>query len=52
MPLAGEIKKLRDLILADLAAAQDYFLNTKAAWRIVRQFIERGGQVKVHNQPS
>ena len=48
MPLADEIARLRDAISADLAAAYDYYANTKAAWRIVQRHIEKGGRVKVH----
>jgi len=34
MPLADNIAKLRDLILADLDAVLDYDANTQAVWRM------------------
>lgn len=52
MPLADEIAKHRDVILADLDAVHDYYANTKAAWRIVQRYIERGGKVRIHNMPT
>src|SRR6266446_1747213 len=52
MPLADEIIKLRDGISADLAAAYDYYANTKAAWRIVQRYIEKGGKIKVQIMPT
>ena len=52
MPLADEITRHRDLILADLDAAHDYYVNTKAAWRIVHHHIKRGGKVSVHNNST
>src|SRR5262249_16452549 len=51
-PLAEDLAQLREVILADLDAVQDYYANTKAAWRIVQRYIERGGKVKVHNMPT
>ena len=52
MPLAEEIIKLRDAISADLAAAYDYYANTKAAWRIVQRYIEKGGKITVQIMPT
>jgi hypothetical protein len=52
MPLADEIIKFANTINADLAAAYDYYANTKAAWRIVQRYIEKGGKVSVHILPT
>ncbi len=52
MPLADEIAGHRDVILAELDAVHNYYVNTKAAWRIVQEFIERGGTVTVHNHST
>jgi|GEM_PF-5643843 len=35
MALSDDIRVLRDHIQADLAAAHDYYTDTKTAWRIV-----------------
>lgn len=39
MPLADDLRALRDRTLADLAAAHDYFFFTEAAWNVVRQAV-------------
>ncbi len=52
MPLADDLARHRDLILADLDAAHDYYTNTKAAWRIVQRFINQGGTVRVRNMST
>jgi hypothetical protein len=52
MPLADEIAALRDVALADLDEAHDYYTNTKAAWRVVQRYVERGGKVRVHNRST
>jgi len=36
-------------ILADLESAHDYFENSKTAWRIVQQYVDDGGKLKVDN---
>ena len=49
MALAEDLRALRDRTLADLNAAHDYYENTKAAWRIVDQFIRAGNAFTTQN---
>lgn len=42
MPLAQDIRALRDRVLADLNVAHDYYEDTKTAWRIVRGVVASG----------
>jgi hypothetical protein len=42
MPLADDIRALRDRTSADLTAAHDYYTDTKLAWDIVRRFVDGG----------
>ena len=48
--LASEIKAHRDQILDALAAAHDYYVDSVAAWRIVRRFVAKGHPVSVRNR--
>lgn len=49
MALADEIRELQDRALADLAAAHDYYTDTKMAWRIVHKVIQAGHKVTIRN---
>lgn len=49
MPLADDIRVLRDRVLADLNAAHDYYMDTKIAWRIVHKVIKAGNTFFVRN---
>jgi hypothetical protein len=49
MALAEEFRALRDRALAELAAAHDYYANTKMAWRIVQQIIQGGRKFTIRN---
>jgi hypothetical protein len=49
MPLADEIRALRDRVLADLSAAHDYYTDTKTAWRIVRKVVRAGAAFSAGN---
>src|SRR5262249_24469016 len=42
MPLAEDIRALADRSLAALDASHDYYLHTKAAWRLVRRLVAEG----------
>lgn len=42
MPLADEIRSLRDRTLGDLDAAHDYHVDSQTAWRIVRDVVKSG----------
>jgi hypothetical protein len=46
MALSDDIRTLRDQALADLAAAHDYYTDTKIAWRIVHKVIAEGAEVR------
>jgi hypothetical protein len=49
MPLADDITSLRDLVLADLNSAHDYYTDTKIAWELVRRFIAAGQTLSIRN---
>src|SRR5438552_189779 len=49
MALADDIRELRDRALAELAAAHDYYTDTKMAWRIVRKVIQAGNKITIRN---
>src|SRR6267142_257763 len=49
MPLQADIATLRDQILVDLAAAHDYYTNTKQAWRVVQLYVDSGKTVEFLN---
>jgi hypothetical protein len=49
MPLADEIRGLRDRVLTDLTRAHDYYTDTKAAWDLVRQTVAAGHTFSIQN---
>jgi hypothetical protein len=49
MALADNIRMLWDRILADLTAAHDYYMDTKAAWEIIDHHIADGKTFTVRN---
>ena len=49
MALSDDIRALRDQVLADLAAAHDYYTDTKIAWRIVHKVIAVGHTMTIRN---
>jgi hypothetical protein len=49
MPLSMDIATLRNQILGDLAAAHDYYTNTKQAWRVVLLDIASGHAIEFLN---
>ncbi len=49
MALADDLKTLRDQTLADLAAAHDYYTDTKIAWRMVHKTIVFGHMITIRN---
>jgi hypothetical protein len=49
MAMSDEIRELRDQVLADLAAAHDYYTDTKIAWRMVHKVIASGHTIKIRN---
>jgi len=50
--LVHDIKKLRADSIASLDASRNYFLNTKAAWRVVQQVVRQGHQITIRNQDT
>jgi hypothetical protein len=52
MPLADEIRALRDLVLIDLNAAHDHYTETKIAWKIVRNIIAAGHALTIRNMTT
>jgi len=49
VPLADEIRALRDRVLSDLNAAHDYYADTKIAWGLVRRVIAAGYTFSIRN---
>jgi hypothetical protein len=49
VPLADDLRQLRDRTLGDLTAAHDYYADTKTAWKIVRREIATGGKITIDN---
>jgi hypothetical protein len=49
MPLANQIRVLRDRVLADLNEAHDYYTDTQIAWDTVRRAIAAGHTFSVRN---
>lgn len=47
MPLPGEIRTLADRILGRLNEAQDYYVHTRQAWRMVQQIVRDGHPVGI-----
>jgi len=52
MPLADDIRALRDRVQADLNAAQDYYTDTKIAWRIVNKVVQAGHTFSIRNMTT
>jgi hypothetical protein len=52
MALADDIRALRARALAELAAAHDYYTDTKMAWRIVDDAIQAGHKVTIRNMTT
>lgn len=46
---SNDIRVLRDRALQDLANAHDYYVDTRAAWRVVRSAVQAGRVVNVRN---
>jgi hypothetical protein len=49
MPLGDDIQALKDGAQAELTAAHDYYEDTKAAWRIVEDYVRRGKNLTIRN---
>jgi hypothetical protein len=49
MPLADDIRALRDRALADLNTAHDYYTDTKIAWLIVHNVVQAGNTFSIRN---
>ena len=49
MAVSDDTQSLRDQVLADLAAAHDYYTDTKIAWRLVHKVIAAGHTVNIRN---
>ena len=49
MALAEDIRALRDRTLADLDAAYEYYIDTKTAWKLVREIAALGYKFSVRN---
>jgi len=49
MSLAADIQSLRDLILADLNSAHDYYTITKRVWGIVQSQIASGEKMRIRS---
>jgi hypothetical protein len=52
MAVASDIQALRDRVLADLAAAHDYYADTKIGWDIVRRFIAADNTFAIQNKTT
>jgi hypothetical protein len=52
MPLPDEIRTLADQILAQLNEAQDFYLHTRQAWRLVQQTAREGRPVGILDNTS
>jgi hypothetical protein len=52
MALSDDIRALRDQVLADLAAAHDYYTDTKIAWRMVHKVIAAGHTITIRNMTT
>ena len=51
MPLADEIRALRDRVLLDLNIAHDYCEDTKVAWGLVHRYVV-AGDTFTHQNPT
>ncbi len=47
--MAEEIRSLKVKVLADLAAAHDYYADTRMAWRVVQRYVKAGRIFTVQN---
>ena len=52
MGLPDDIRAFRDQVLADLAAAHDYYTDTKIAWRIVHKVMASGHTITIRNMTT
>ena len=52
MALSGDLTVLRDGILADLTSAYNYYTDTKAAWRLVRNAVASGRVFTIRNMTT
>jgi hypothetical protein len=52
MSLADDIWGLQKRALTDLAAAHDYYMNTKMAWRVVHKVIKAGYKITINNSTT
>lgn len=52
MALSDDIGALRDRVLAELAAAHDYYTDTKIAWRLVHKVIAAGHTFTIRNMTT
>ena len=52
MAVSDGIQALRDQVLADLAAAHDYYTDTKTAWRLVHKVIAAGHTITIRNMTT
>ena len=52
MALSDDIEALRAQVLADLAAAHDYYTDTKIAWRMVHKVIAAGHTMIIRNMTT
>jgi hypothetical protein len=52
MALAEDIRELQDRALADLAAAHDYYMDTKMAWKMVHKAIKAGRKITIRNKTT
>jgi hypothetical protein len=52
MPLADDIRTLRDRALAELKAAHDYYSDTKIAWSIIRESVRVGNRFTIKTIPD
>lgn len=50
MPLADDIRELRERVLLELEAAHDYYIDTKGAWKIVQSYIKAGNKAYIRNK--
>lgn len=52
MALVDHIAQLRDDSLSSLDASHDYYVHTKAAWRLVQAMVRQGHQFTIRNQAT
>jgi hypothetical protein len=49
MAVVDELRALRDRALGELAAAHDYFTDTKIAWHIVHKVVQSGHRLTIRD---